>query len=305
MSPIVVIGHAALDHVYRIERLPAAPGKVRALEHVEAGGGMAANAAAAIGRLGGMVELWSRIGDDAAGQSIRASLEVDHVDTTYLRAFPGRRSSTAAVIVDAGGERLIVGERDHAMSMDASWLPLARIDRASVILSDGRWLEATRLAFLRARAVGVPTVLDADPGGGGDLAGQIALADYAILSAAALDELAGPGDDLARLAAVRELGPRHAGVTRGLEGYTWLGESGSGRQPAFPVEVVDTTGAGDAFHGAFALALAEGGDEAACARFAAAVAALKCRRLGARAGLPTAAEAAEFLYAREGRCGST
>ncbi|MEW5964683.1 MAG: PfkB family carbohydrate kinase [Pseudomonadota bacterium] len=299
MRPIVVIGHAALDHVYRIESLPPAPGKVRALEHVDAGGGMAANAAAAIGRLGGLVELWSRIGEDAAGQSIRASLEADRVDTTHVRAFPGRRSSTAAVIVDARGERLIVGERDHAMSMDAGWLPIARIDAASVVLSDGRWLEATRLAFARARAAGVATVLDADPGGGGDLRVQIALADYAILSAAALDELAGPGDDLARLAIVRALGPRHAGVTRGGEGYTWLGANGSGRQRAFPVQVVDTTGAGDAFHGAYALALAEGRDEAECARFAAAVAALKCRRLGARAGLPTAAEVAALLYATQ------
>lgn len=304
MRRIIVIGHAALDHVYRIAAFPAKPGKVRALEHVEAGGGMAANAAATIGRLGGSVELWSRIGDDPAGASIRAFLEADRVDTTYVRAFPGRRSSTSAVIVDSRGERLIVGERDHAMSMEVAWLPLERIADAAVVVSDGRWLEATEAAFARARAAGVPTVLDADPGGGGALAQQIAGADYAILSAAALEELAGVGEDLARLAAVRALGPRHAGVTQGSAGYTWLGRDGSGHQPAFPATVVDTTGAGDAFHGAFALALAEGRDEAACARFAAAVAALKCRRLGARAGLPTPAEVARLLYATDPRCGS-
>jgi sulfofructose kinase len=92
---------------------------------------------------------------------------------------------------------------------------------------------------------------------------------------------------------------RHAGVTRGAEGYSWLAKNGaSGFQPAYPADVVDTTGAGDAFHGAFAWALADGRSAQECARIAAAVAALKCRRLGARAGLPTRAELEDFLTQR-------
>lgn len=292
---IVVIGHAALDSVYRIEAFPRTPTKVRALEHIEAGGGMAANAAATIGRLGGAVELWSRVGDDEAGRRIRELLAADGVDTRYVKVFPGRRSSTSAVIVDGGGERLVVGERDHAMSMDAGWLPLERLAAARAVVSDGRWLEATRIAFERARLENVPTLLDADPGGGGDLEGQIALADYAILSAAALDALVEPGEVGPRLDAVLALGPRHAGVTRGAAGYTWRSRSEGGHQPAIAIQVVDTTGAGDAFHGAFAWALAAGHPDAECARIAATVAALKCRRLGARAGLPTARELAAVL----------
>lgn len=150
MRPIICVGHAALDHVYRIEAFPPAPAKVRSLEHIESGGGMASNAAAAIGRLGAPVELWS---------------------------------------------------------------PL-----------------------------------------------------------------------------------RHAGVTRGAEGYFWASADGaSGHQPASPVNAVDTTGAGDAFHGGFAWALMQGCEQAECARIAAAVAALKCQRLGARSGLPTLAELKSFL----------
>lgn len=290
MTRIIVIGHAALDYVYRIDAFPGVPTKVRALEHVEAGGGMAANAAATVGRLGGSVELWSRVGDDAAGDKIRGFLSADGVDIRFVRTFEGRRSSTSAIIVDRHGERLIVGERDHAMSMDASWLPLDRISSAGVVMSDGRWLEATELAFQCARAAGVPTLLDADPGGGGNLASLVALSDYAILSEPALDELAAPGDDASRLQRVLALGPRHAGVTRGAKGYTWRSATGGAHQPAFRVDVVDTTGAGDAFNGAFAWALAEGIDEQGCARIAVAVAALKCRRLGARAGLPNADE---------------
>lgn len=299
MKPIICVGHAALDYVYRIEAFPPAPTKVRSLEHLESGGGMAANAAAAIARLGGEVELWSRTGGDSAGERIHKFLQADGVDTQFVRTFEHARSSTSAVIVDRAGERLIVGERDHAMPMDASWLPLARIAAAAAVLSDLRWVEGTREAFIAARAQGVPTLLDVDLGGGGILSEFLCLADYAIFSGPALDAFAPELDERAQLARVLAAGVRHAGVTRGAGGYSWLSQSGAaGHQPAFAVEIVDTTGAGDAFHGAFAWALANGRQPAECARIAAAAAALKCRRLGARAGLPTRAELDEFLAAR-------
>ena len=97
---IICVGHAALDRIYRIEAFPPEPTKVRALEHIEAGGGMAANAAVAIARLGGKAELWSRTGDDAAGVSVRAGLQAEGVDVRYLQAFEGARTSTSAIIVD-------------------------------------------------------------------------------------------------------------------------------------------------------------------------------------------------------------
>jgi sulfofructose kinase len=296
LRPIICVGHAALDHVYRIEEFPATPTKVRSLEHIESGGGMAANAAAAIAKLGGTVELWSRTGADAAGERIRAFLLAEGVGVSHVRVHEGARSSTSAVIVDGKGERLIIGERDHAMSMDSSWLPLDRIDGAAAVVSDLRWVEGTRDAFTAARAKGVPTLLDADLGGGGVLQEFLCLADYAIFSGPALEEFAPDVDDAARLQTVLRLGVTHAGVTRGACGYSWIAANGdSGHQPAFDCEIVDTTGAGDAFHGAFAWALAQGGSAVDCARIAAAVSALKCRRLGARAGLPTIDELNAFL----------
>jgi sulfofructose kinase len=300
VKPIICIGHAALDYVYRIDAFPRAPTKVRSLEHIESGGGMAANAAAAIARLGGAVELWSRTGADAAGARIRAFLEADGVDVRFIKEHEGARSSTSAVIVDSKGDRLIVGERDHAMSMDASWLPLERIGSAAAVLSDLRWVEGTRAAFAEARARGVPTILDADLGGGGSLSEFLQLADYAIFSGPALEAFAPHEDDARRLADVLAMGVTHAGVTRGGKGYSWAGRGGeAGHQPAFALEVVDTTGAGDAFHGAFAWALAHGWPPSECARIAAAVSALKCRRLGARSGLPTLGELKSFLAAQE------
>jgi sulfofructose kinase len=296
VKPVICVGHAALDYVYRIEAFPPTPTKVRSLEHIESGGGMAANAAATIARLGGAVELWSRTGADAAGARIRAFLQADGVDVTYVRAHEGARSSTSAVIVDGRGDRLIIGERDHAMSMEASWLPLARIAEAAAVVTDLRWVEGTLAAFTAAREQGIPTILDADLGGGGDLLEFLCLADYAIFSGPALETFIEGADDADRLARVLAMGVQHAGVTRGAKGYTWAGKAGdAGHQPAFDLEVVDTTGAGDAFHGAFAWALAHGRPIPECARIAAAVSALKCRRLGARSGLPSHAELDSFL----------
>lgn len=296
VKPIICVGHAALDYVYRIEAFPPTPMKVRSLEHIESGGGMAANAAAAIARLGGKVELWSRVGADSAGDRIRKLLAGDGVDIEHVMVHEGSRSSTSAVIVDANGERLIVGERDHAMPMDAGWLPLDRISGAAAVVSDLRWVEGTLAAFGQARATGVPTLLDADLGGGGHLDDFLCLADYAIFSAPALDAFAPGLNEQAALARALELGPVLAGVTRGPEGYVWVSRGGeTGCQPAFATEIVDTTGAGDAFHGAFAWALAQGQPPAECARIAAAASALKCRRLGARAGLPTRDELQSFL----------
>jgi sulfofructose kinase len=294
---IICVGHAALDRVYRIEAFPAAPTKVRALEHVESGGGMAANAAVAIARLGGKPELWSRIGDDAAGASIRAGLKAEHVDIRYLQAFEGARSSTSAILVDDEGERLVVGMRDTGMPSDTSWLPLERVKDAQIVLGDLRWLEGVRTVFTAARKAGVPTVLDADLGAREALDGLLRLTDYAIFSAPALREFAPGATDAERLAHVLSFGPGHAGVTLGGDGYAWREAKAEGRIPAFPVAVTDTTGAGDAFHGAFALMIAEGRNAADAARVAGAVAALKCTRLGSRAGLPSRSELETFTLA--------
>ncbi len=292
---IICVGHAALDRIYRIDAFPPEPTKVRALEHVECGGGMAANAAVAIARLGGKAELWSRTGDDGAGNAIRAGLKAERVDVRCVQGFDGARSSTSAIIVDGKGERLIVGQRDAGMPSGTSWLPLERISEADAVLGDVRWLEGIRAVFTRARKEKVPTILDADLGAREALAGILKLTDYAIFCAPALREFAPAGSNADRLEHVLSLGPRHAGVTLGREGYLWRERKENGRLPSFSVSVTDTTGAGDAFHGAFALMVAEGRPVPECARVAAAVAALKCTRLGSRAGLPTRGELEAFL----------
>lgn len=300
-KPIIVVGHTALDRVYRIDAFPARPTKVRALDHREEGGGSAANAAAAVAVLGGAVRLWSRVGDDNPGEKARRALARAGVDVGALITCAGAKTPTAAVIVDAKGERLVVSEDDHVLPMEADWLPLSEVAQAGAVLSDLSWLEGTRAAFAAARACRIPTLVDVDLGGGILLERVVDLTDYAIFSGPAFERFVPGADDAARLDALIGMGVRHAGVTRGARGYAWKARDGTqGLQDAFKVPVVDTTGAGDAFHGVFALALAAGLDAAVCARAAAAVAALKCRRLGARAGLPTAAELDAFLLEQTG-----
>jgi sulfofructose kinase len=299
---IIIIGHSALDRVYRITAFPAKPTKVRALEHIESGGGTAANAAAAVARLGGAAGLWSRVGDDEAGHKIVRSLEAAGVDTSHILQLEGTKTPTATVIVDGAGERLVVSEDDHVMPMSPDWLPLDSIASAGAVLSDLSWLEGTIAAFSKARDEGVPTLLDVDLGGGHLLTQIVHLTDYVILSAPAFERFTIGADRNERLAGLIAGGARHAGVTLGAKGYSWKRRDGpDGHQAAFPIEAVDTTGAGDAFHGAFALALASGCSDEECARVASAAAALKCRRLGARAGLPTLSELDAFLLERTGR----
>lgn len=294
-GPIICVGHAALDRVYRVDSLPTAPGKFRALEHVESGGGMAANAAAAISRLGGKVELWSRVGDDDAGHRIKANLKKAGVDVRYVETFEEGRSSNAVVIVGADGERVVIGSRDINMPNGTSWLPLERMNRASLVVADLRWVEAVRVVFARARELGVPTVLDADLGGRESLTEILMLTDYAIFSHGALDEFLPDMERRQQLDRIMLMGPHHAGVTLGPDGYMWRDTFGGGQVDGFEVPIADTTGAGDAFHGAFALMLSEKRSIAECSELANAVAAMKCRRLGARSGLPTREELETFL----------
>lgn len=304
MKRIICVGHAAIDRIYRIDKFPERPTKLRALEHIEAGGGMAANAAAAIARLGGAVELWSRVGEDDNGVKIRRALTQTGVDTRYVQVFEENRSSTSVILVDGVGERLIVGSRDVDMPSGTSWLPLERMGETGAVLADLRWLEGARAAFEAARNAGVPTILDADLGGREALVDLLKLTDYAIFSAQALEEFAAEEAIEDRLRRVAALGARHAGVTLGEDGYMWIEGGAVEHHGSYAVDVVDTTGAGDAFHGAFALGLVEGRQIKDIVRRSCATAALKCTRLGARAGLPSVDELAAFLLAHPPRSGA-
>jgi sulfofructose kinase len=263
---------------------------------------MAANAAAAIARLGGEAVFWGPTGDDPVADVIRAQLEADGVDAKFLRRFPGRTSSHSAVLVDARGERMVVGYRGTALQAPADWLPLEQAGFAGAMLADVRWPEGADQALRAARDAGIPTVLDAEICERDVLHRLAGIADHVVFSERGLQAWAGPDPDRGLREAL-EQGARVAAVTQGPDGVRWLEADAPGtirHQPAFVVEVRDTLAAGDVFHGAFTLAIAGKRPVADAMRFASAAAAIKCTRTGGRKGAPTRNEVEEFLAA-EGR----
>ncbi|WP_265306213.1 PfkB family carbohydrate kinase [Verminephrobacter eiseniae] len=292
---LICLGLSALDITWEVDTLPQGSGKSRASDLREGGGGMAANAAAAAAKLGAAVQFWGRAGADDAGRAMKAQLAALGVDVTQLRLFEGARSSLSGIVVDRRGERMIVNFRGAGLPADPGWLPLAALPGADAVLADPRWPEGALALFGAARRQGLPTVLDGDVGDAADAAWFDKLlphTDHAIFSAPGLAHYATGACTLdAQLHFALARGCRLAAVTLGEHGLRWADASGLHSLPAFAVQAVDTTGAGDAFHGAFAFALGAGWPVRRALRFSAAVAALKCQRPGGRAGLPDLASA--------------
>jgi len=297
---VICVGHAAFDRVFAVDAWPTDSGKIPAHRFDESGGGMAANAAVAIARLGGEAVFWGPTGADDIAAAIHAEFIAEGVDTSYLRRFPGRSSSHSAVIVDARGERLVVGFRGSALQAPADWLPLDQIAGAGSLLADVRWPEGAGLALHAARMAGIPAILDAEIAPVEILEPLARAADHIVFSQRGLDTYAG-NDGESGLRRVLANGARVAAVTQGDAGVLWI-ESAAPREvrhcPAFPVDAVDTLGAGDVFHGAYALALAQGQATADAIRFAAAAAAIKCGRHGGRNGAPNRLEVDALLARR-------
>ncbi len=282
---ILCVGHSSLDRVFRVPSWPEGSAKIKARSYREGGGGMAANAAAAIARLGGIVEFWGPAGDDQIADLMAAELHRLGVDATGLQRMPGCASSHSAILVDDRGERLIIGMRGQALESDGEWLPIERVEFAAVVLADVRWPAGARRAMIAAREWGVPTVLDADVAELPTLRELIGLADYAVFSESGLEAFAGTSASQA-LASALAAGASIAVVTRGANGIDWMDGATPGtvrRLPAHPIDtVVDTTGAGDVFHGALALAIAEAQPLEQALQFANVAASLKCASEGAR-----------------------
>ncbi len=298
MAKVICVGHSALDRVFTVEAWPQASAKVRAHAYAEVGGGMAANAAVAVARLGGAAHFWGPAGADSVAEVMSAQLRAAGVDERGLRRFAGLNSSTSAILIDARGERLIVSYRGTALEAPADWLQLDQVGSAGALLVDVRWPQGAIAALRAARRCGVPSVLDADTAEPATLQALAGEAEYALFSEPGLAGFAGGGDIEGGLRRALALGARLAAVTQGERGVFWVeaGEpEGLRHVPAFAVPVVDTLAAGDVFHGAFALELARGQASAEALRFAAAAAAIKCTRPGGRSGSPSRDEVERFL----------
>jgi len=297
---VLCVGMAVWDRILPVPDIPAAATKVYASDLVETGGGPAATAACAIARLGGAPRLVARAGEDRDGAAIEEELLRFGVDIAWTRRLPGARSASSSVAVDRRGERMILAFPGRGLNVAPDWVDWdAAFAGIGCLLVDMGWPQAAAAALREAAARGVPSVLDADLNPNPDSAALAELADHVVFSEPGLAVLADEDRDtamaLAKVVARRGGYRGSVGVTLAERGYLWLDDAGEHRSPGFAVSAVDTLGAGDVFHGAFALALAEGQPLAAAARFANAAAALKCTRPGGRLGAPDRAEVRALL----------
>ena len=299
MAPrVVCVGIAVLDEIYSIPTLPLREGKHFAGAYREVGGGPAATSAVAIQKLGGQASLWTRLGDDRLAKIITDELSEYGVNTDFCRQFANCRSSISAVGVDPNGGRAIMAFADPNLPCDPGWLPLERLTGIHAIVGDLRWPEGTLATFKAALNKNIPTVLDADqtPEKLSEIFYQSAT--HILFSRPGLVQFSGHE--------TIEDGLRHArhrlngwiGVSDGAYGVYWLERGDIRHLKAFAVKAIDTLGAGDVLHGAFALALARGEKGEDALRYACAAAALKCTKPGGRAGIPNDQTVREFLKGR-------
>jgi len=288
-KPILCVGASAWTTIFRVAELPQGSAKIIPDAAIQIGDGMSASAACAVVKLGGRAEFWARVGDDANGRAAIASLTEAGLDCSKVRFVPGVKGSFCTVVIDAAGERIVIPRHDPALPNDTDWLPLQRIrdGEFAAVLTEVRWPEGAAAVLDAAREAGIPAILDAEVGAPGVMESLAARATHVLYSETGLAAQVGRAAARTQLQrAQAQLPEQFLGVTRGGDGFYWL-EGGKVRHAeGLAVKAVDTLGAGDVFHGAYALALTEGMSTADTARFACVAASLKCEVFGGRIGAP-------------------
>jgi sulfofructose kinase len=295
---VLCIGIPVRDLIYHIKDLPGRGEKVRAEQFDEIAGGNALNASIGIVRLGGRVLLTGPMGDasETSSQYIFEQLAREGIDSNVVRV-AGTKTPTSNVMIDPSGERTIVTYRDPNL-----WnVKLPDTDElladCKAVLAENRCAGFVTELCVEASRRKIPVVLDADVVMS-MREGLLTVASHTIFSAEALTATAGTANLEDALRRIAEVADGFLAVTRGAQGMMWLDAAGRIQtMPTFPVHTVDTLGAGDIFHGAFALAITEGQGIVEAMRFASAAAALKCTRHGGAFAAPDRGEV-ESLLAR-------
>ena len=305
MSPrepprILCTGIIVLDEVFRVEEFPKPDGKVQATGFFVVNGGCAANAAVAIARLGGRAALagplGGPVGKDDNGDRVLAALKREKVDTAFCRRIDGLSTALSAIFMNARGDRTIVTYRDQRIAETVPADPDKIVACADLVLADNRYPAFVTPICCAARRRNIPVVIDGDRPTVEDDP-LFKLATHLIFSSECLRATTSAADLGAGLQRMARRTGAFLAVSNGPDDILLLDGGKIHRLPVFSVDAVDTLGAGDAFHGGFALALAEGQGEIKAMRFGAAVAGIKCSRIGGSAGAPTRAEVDAFLAA--------
>ncbi|UWM78376.1 sugar kinase (plasmid) [Rhizobium sp. WSM4643] len=295
---VLCVGAAVMDTLFRVRSLPTGQGKILPYDMLKIAEGMASSAAFAVARLGGHASLWGAVGNDATGDRIIADLSESGIDTSGMLRVEGARSAISTILVDDQGERLIVPFYDAGLHETVKPVTAEDISSFDAVLVDVRWPKLALRTLLGAREAGKPAILDGDVASDGVIEMLAPAASHIVFSQPAAERLSGAAE-LVKVVGLLKRKFEHAfiSVTAGEYGCFWFDDlTGEVVHLAAPkVRAVDTLAAGDIFHGAFALATAEGMPIEKTMRFASMAAALKCQVFGGRTGAPNRAEVGDAL----------
>jgi ribokinase len=293
VGTVVVVGSVNMDVSVRVDRLPRAGETLLGGTVRRSGGGKGANQAVAAARAGGArTAMVGRVGADPEGDALRTALESDGIDCAALETSAAESTGTALITVDASGENTIVVAAGANEEVTVDALTASVVERADVVLAQLEIPQQAVLAAARARRAGAVFVLNAAP--------------YAVIDPVLLDEV-----DLLVVNEHEALGLTGArsieAATSSLLGrvpavLVTLGAAGARLVrrgaapvdvPASPVEVVDTTGAGDTFCGVLGAALARGDDDLTALQLASSAASIAVQHRGAQDAVPSVAQTRE------------
>lgn len=289
------IGQCSLDFLFTVDQYPKEDVKCECRDFRVEGGGPVATALVALARWGAATRFCGVVCSDEFGREILEGLAREGVDTRGVAVRSAGVSQFAFICaVPRSGSRTIFWRRPEAPPLQPKEIPPDFLRDARILHLDGLFSEASLHAARQAREMGIPVVLDAGsvrPG----MIPLVTLTDHLICAenfARQFDRQASVGETLERLKA---LGPAVVSVTLGSRGSVSLWEDVPWYLPALKVSVLDTTGAGDVFHAGYIHGLVQGLAPAECLRWATAAAALACRALGGRCGIPSPQEVAAGL----------
>jgi len=289
---VLCVGQASYDLIFSVSHHPGADEKIVADSLLSCGGGPAANAAVCVSKLGLTSAFAGYLEHDIYGIKHFQELNVSGVNTQLIIRGDAP-TPLSAILVSPDGKRCLINYRGDTQALAADTLDFTDV-RAKVILFDGHEPFISLPLAEKARQANIPTVLDAGSVHDGTLA-LMDKVDYLVCSEKFANQYA--GDEHKAISRLAELAPVVV-ITLGDRGLIWQRGHEQGSVPAYPVTPIDTTGAGDAFHGAFAAGLALGLDWQTLLRYASAAGALCSMKMGARLGLPSREEHALLFNQR-------
>jgi sulfofructose kinase len=293
---VVGLGQASIDYLGRVASYPEEDGKVELMDLQMQCGGPASTALVTLSRLGVQTSFLGSVSDDTFGIEIVKGLKEEKVDHCFLKITPGYTSQFAFIAVNKeDGRRTVFWTRGSVPHLKSTDVDLKPFPGARILHTDGLMVEASIEGARQAKEMGLTVVMDAGTLREG-YRELISLVDVLIASERFCSALVSTHEPIHKaLETLSQWGPEEVVITLGPKGSIgWRGGE-TLSQKAFPIDAIDTTGAGDVYHGAYVYGLLKGWNMAECMRFASAASSLKCMEMGGRKGIRNLEETLNFM----------